>query len=178
MPSAKQGSCEYHVLSLLVWLDKGNEPQVYRLRSGRSNHYAIASHLLLSNIFTHFKGIEPLQSESDKSQRRSGCIFIEKVLILRATMSRTPPPPFLVNYVLPLLQSWSSSLCIWHKKQTCCASWFQNKLVITFYTFLPSTYSYNKPQLDQPFCIALSKFQSDDKSISCVDFQLNYKTVN
>ena len=29
--------------SLLVWLDKGNEPQVYRLRSGRSNHYTIAS---------------------------------------------------------------------------------------------------------------------------------------
>ena len=28
--------------SRLVWLDKGNEPQVYRLRSGRSNHYTIA----------------------------------------------------------------------------------------------------------------------------------------
>ena len=28
--------------SLLVRLDKGIEPQVYRLRSGRSNHYAIA----------------------------------------------------------------------------------------------------------------------------------------
>ena len=27
--------------SLLVWLDLGNESQVYRLRSGRSNHYAI-----------------------------------------------------------------------------------------------------------------------------------------
>ena len=30
-------------LSLLVLLDKGNKPQVYRLRSGRSNHYPIAS---------------------------------------------------------------------------------------------------------------------------------------
>ena len=28
-------------LNLLVWLDMGNEPQVYRLRSGRSNHYTI-----------------------------------------------------------------------------------------------------------------------------------------
>ena len=28
--------------SLLVWLDLENEPQVYRLRSGSSNHYAIA----------------------------------------------------------------------------------------------------------------------------------------
>ena len=28
-------------LNILVWLDQGNEPQVYRLRSGRSNHHAI-----------------------------------------------------------------------------------------------------------------------------------------
>ena len=28
--------------SLLIWLDLGNEPQVHRLQSGRSNHYAIA----------------------------------------------------------------------------------------------------------------------------------------
>ena len=29
--------------SIFVWLDKGNEPQVYRLRNGRSYHYTIAS---------------------------------------------------------------------------------------------------------------------------------------
>ena len=29
--------------SLLAWLDKGNEPLVYRLRSGRSNHNTVAS---------------------------------------------------------------------------------------------------------------------------------------
>ena len=40
--SAKQGSCEYHFLSLLVCLDLGNEPQIYRLRSGRSDQDAIA----------------------------------------------------------------------------------------------------------------------------------------
>ena len=32
--------------NLLVWLDKGIKPQVYRLRSGRSNHYTIASLLI------------------------------------------------------------------------------------------------------------------------------------
>ena len=43
MLSAKQESYRYHFLKSFVGLDKRNEPQVHRLRSGRSNHYTIAS---------------------------------------------------------------------------------------------------------------------------------------
>ena len=43
MPSAKHGSCGYHILKSLVLLNKGIEPQVCKLRSGRFNHYVIAS---------------------------------------------------------------------------------------------------------------------------------------
>ena len=38
-----QGSCEYHFLKSFGMTRQGNKPQVYRLRSRRSNHYAIAS---------------------------------------------------------------------------------------------------------------------------------------
>ena len=42
MLSAKQGSCEYHFLKSLGMTRLRNEPQVYRQRCGRSNHYTIA----------------------------------------------------------------------------------------------------------------------------------------
>ena len=37
-------------LSLLVWLDLGNEPHVYRLRSRRFNHYAIAPVAFITSV--------------------------------------------------------------------------------------------------------------------------------
>ena len=42
MLSAKQGSCEYHFLKSFSMTRLWNEPQVYRLQCGRSNHCTIA----------------------------------------------------------------------------------------------------------------------------------------
>ena len=45
--NAEQGSYRYHFLKSFGMTRQGNEPQVYRLRSERSNHHAIASVLAL-----------------------------------------------------------------------------------------------------------------------------------
>ena len=42
MLSTKQGSCEYHFLKSFGMTRLRNEPHVYRLQCGRSNHYTIA----------------------------------------------------------------------------------------------------------------------------------------
>ena len=42
MLSAKQGSCEYHFLKSFGMTRLRNEPQVYQLQCGRSNHCTIA----------------------------------------------------------------------------------------------------------------------------------------
>ena len=38
----------------MVWLDKGIEPQVYRLQSGRSNHYAVALDKAVKRLFIKY----------------------------------------------------------------------------------------------------------------------------
>ena len=58
MLSAKQGSCEYHFLKSFGMTRLRNEPQVYRLQCGRSNHYTIApvlSYRVSSNAFRMIK---------------------------------------------------------------------------------------------------------------------------
>ena len=56
MLSAKQGSCEYHFLKSFGMTRLRNEPQVYRLQCGRSNHCTIAP---VSTLFVSRTGGVP-----------------------------------------------------------------------------------------------------------------------
>ena len=56
MLSAKQGSCEYHFLKFFGITRLRNEPQVYRLQCGRSNHCTIAP--VSSDIVAYYDAIE------------------------------------------------------------------------------------------------------------------------